>query len=335
MLARVGLHLLSIPYGIAIYCRNQRFDKQNSASTGISIPVISVGNITVGGTGKTPLVEFIARYLRQQQIRVTLVSRGYGAKKGQPNDEALELERKLPDVPHLQNPDRVAAARMAIAEFEAQLILLDDAFQHRRIKRDLDIVLIDATCPFGYGHLLPRGLLREPLRNLKRADLIAVTRVDQISTEQYDELELQIQRFNASAEIVSFAHAITGIENHSGTQHELAHIKEKRVVAFCGIGNPKVFHDMLVQQGLHVVHFEKFADHHDYQRTDIQRLVKLAETHQTTTIVCTHKDLVKIQVDHLGVAELWALSVTVTPTCGGNEFTSALDVIITTIPTDE
>jgi tetraacyldisaccharide-1-P 4'-kinase len=90
-----------------------------------------------------------------------------------------------------------------------------------------------------------------------------------------------------------------------------------------------------MQQGLHVVHFEKFADHHDYQRTDIQRLVKLAETHQTTTIVCTHKDLVKIQVDHLGGAELWALSVTVTPTCGGNEFTSALDAIITTIPTDE
>lgn len=329
------LHLLSIPYGIAVYCRNQWFDKHNSAATGISIPVISVGNITVGGTGKTPLVEFIARYLRQQQIRVTLVSRGYGAKKGQPNDEALELERKLPDVPHLQNPDRVAAGLMAIAEFEAQLILLDDAFQHRRIKRDLDIVLIDATCPFGYGHLLPRGLLREPLSNLKRANLIAITRIDQISIEQYDELETHIQRFNATANIVSFAHAITGIENHSGTQHTLAHINDKRVVAFCGIGNPKVFHDMLVQQGLHVVHFEKFADHHDYQRTDIQRLVKLAETHHATTIVCTHKDLVKIQVDHLGVAELWALSVSVTPTSGGNEFTAALDAIITTIPTDE
>ena len=211
MLARAGLQLLAIPYGIVIYCRNQRFDKQSSASTEISIPVISVGNITTGGTGKTPLVEFIARYLRQQQIRVTIVSRGYGSQEGKPNDEALELERKLPDVPHLQNPDRVAAARMAIAEFEAQLILLDDAFQHRRIKRDLDIVLIDATCPFGYGHLLPRGLLREPLRNLKRADLIAITRVDQISTEQCQKLEKQIQRFNASADIVSFSHAITGI----------------------------------------------------------------------------------------------------------------------------
>ena len=335
MLARAGLQLLAIPYGIVIYCRNQRFDKQSSASTGISIPVISVGNITTGGTGKTPLVEFIARYLRQQQIRVTIVSRGYGSQEGKPNDEALELERKLPNVPHLQNPDRVAAARMAIAEFEAQLILLDDAFQHRRIKRDLDIVLIDATCPFGYGHLLPRGLLREPLRNLKRADLIAITRVDQISTEQCQKLEKQIQRFNASADIVSFSHAITGIENNSGTQQGLSHISGKRVVAFCGIGNPQVFQDLLVQQDLHVVHFESFADHHDYQRKDIQRLVKLAETHQTTTFICTHKDLVKIQVDHLGVAELWALSVALTPTCGAHEFTSALDTIITTIPTDE
>jgi tetraacyldisaccharide 4'-kinase len=335
MLARGGLHVLAIPYGITIYCRNQWFDKQSSASTRISIPVISVGNITAGGTGKTPMVEFIARYFRQQQIRVTLVSRGYGSKDGKPNDEALELERKLPDVPHLQNPDRVAAAELAIAEFEAQLILLDDAFQHRRIKRDLDIVLIDATCPFGYGYLLPRGLLREPLRNLKRADLIAITRVDQISTEQQHRLEKQIQRFNATADIVSFSHAITGIENNSGTQQGLSHLSGKRVVAFCGIGNPQVFQDMLVQQGLHIVHFESLVDHHDYQRTDIQRLVKLAETHQATAFVCTHKDLVKIQVDHLGTAELWALSVAVTPTSGAKEFTSALDTIITTISTGE
>ena len=224
---------------------------------------------------------------------------------------------------------------MAIAEFEAQLILLDDAFQHRRIIRDLDIVLIDATCPFGYGHLLPRGLLREPLRNLKRADLIAITRVDQISTEQHHELENKIQRFNTTADIVSFSHSITGIENNSGTQQGLSHISGKRVVAFCGIGNPQVFQDMLVQQGLNVVHFESFADHYDYQRTDIQRLVKLAEAHQTTTFVCTHKDLVKIQVDHLGVAELWALSVAITPTSGASEFTSALDTIITKISTGE
>lgn len=335
MLARVGLHLLTIPYGIAVYCRNQWFDKQSSASTEISIPVISVGNITTGGTGKTPVVMFIAQYLRQQQIRVTLVSRGYGSSDGQPNDEALELERKLPDVPHVQNPDRIAAARMAIAEFEAQIILLDDAFQHRRIKRDLDIVLIDATCPFGYGHLLPRGLLREPLRNLKRANLIGITRVDQISAEQYHDLKKHIQRFNAKAEVVSFSHVITGIENNSGTQQGLEHIVGKRIIAFCGIGNSQVFHDMLVQQGLDIVHFESFADHYDYQRTDIQRLVKLAEIHQTTVFVCTHKDLVKIQVDHLGVAELWALSIAVTPTCGTSEFTSALDTIITTIPTDE
>ena len=249
--------------------------------------------------------------------------------------QLVERPPALSNLEVLPDDSGLLGARMAIAEFEAQLILLDDAFQHRRIKRDLDIVLIDATCPFGYGHLLPRGLLREPLRNLKRADLIAITRVDQISTGQYHELEKQIKRFNATADIVSFAHTIIGIENNSGTQQGLSHISGKRVVAFCGIGNSQVFHDMLVQQDLHVVHFESFADHHDYQRTDIQRLVKLAETHQTTTFICTHKDLVKIQVDHLGVAELWALSVAVTPTCGAHEFTSALDTIITTIPTVE
>ena len=134
----------------------------------VEVPVISVGNLTLGGTGKSPFVAWIARFLREQGIRVTIVSRGYGVSAGSRNDEALELEQRLPDVPHVQNRDRVAAARVAIDELDCQAIVLDDGFQHRRLARDLDIVLLDACEPFGWDHLVPRGYLREPPANLAR-----------------------------------------------------------------------------------------------------------------------------------------------------------------------
>src|SRR5207244_12530469 len=128
-----------------------------------------------GGTGKTPCAEFVARFFRQLDLRVALLSRGYGSQAGR-NDEALVLEENLPDVPHLQGPDRAALAQVAVEELDSEILVLDDGFQHRRLHRDLDIVLIDATCPWGYGHLLPRGLLREPISSLKRAHVAMLTR---------------------------------------------------------------------------------------------------------------------------------------------------------------
>ena len=133
--------------------------------------MISIGNLTTGGTGKTPLVVWTARFLRAQDFRVAVVSRGYGMDSSDDpsetrNDEAMEMELRLPDVPHLQDPDRYRMATIAIEELDSQIILLDDGFQHRQLQRDLDIVLIDVINPFGYDRLLPRGLLREPLSSL-------------------------------------------------------------------------------------------------------------------------------------------------------------------------
>ena len=175
-LARCLLSAVEVPYTWAVRWRNYGYDHGQSPSQRVSVPVISVGNLSMGGTGKTPLVAWIAQRLQQRGVRVTLVSRGYGAVAGKPNDEALELEQKLPGVPHLQNPDRVAAAQKGIAELGSQAILLDDGFQHRRLARDLDIVLLDAVEPFGFGHVFPRGTLREPISGLRRADLVALSR---------------------------------------------------------------------------------------------------------------------------------------------------------------
>ncbi|MEM9644511.1 MAG: tetraacyldisaccharide 4'-kinase, partial [Planctomycetota bacterium] len=173
---RAGLRIAAIPYGWAVCLRNRQYDRGSKPVHRCGVPVISVGNLTTGGTGKTPIVCAIAERLRASDRRVALVSRGYGRGGADQNDEAEELFARLPDVPHLQDPDRVESARIAVEELETELILMDDGFQHRRLHRDLDIVVIDATCPFGFGHVLPRGLLREPLSGIRRSDLIVISR---------------------------------------------------------------------------------------------------------------------------------------------------------------
>ena len=168
-LARAALGALEVPYTTAVRLRNRHYDRSPSAVQRVPVPVVSIGNLTLGGTGKTPTVEWLARWFADRQVRVGLASRGYGSKPGAPNDEALELAQKLPGVPHVLDRDRVRGAQQLIDQFGCELIILDDGFQHRRLGRDLDIVLIDALEPVGFGHVFPRGTLREPLEGWSRA----------------------------------------------------------------------------------------------------------------------------------------------------------------------
>ncbi len=165
-LLRGVLRLAEVPYSLAMRQRNRSFESGRRPSHQVNAIVVSVGNLTLGGTGKTPMVEWLARWFIERGVRTAIVSRGYKSKPGSLNDEGKELAQKLPAATHLQNPDRVAAAQQAIDQFACQLIILDDAFQHRRIRRNLDIVLLDALEPFGFDHVFPRGLLREPLEGL-------------------------------------------------------------------------------------------------------------------------------------------------------------------------
>jgi tetraacyldisaccharide 4'-kinase len=171
------LRVAEVPYTMAVGVRNRRFDRGHTEVHHVERPVVSVGNLTLGGTGKTPMVKWLARRMQSLGQRVAIVSRGYGSTNGQSNDEAMELAAALPGVPHLQNRDRVAAARQAIQEFGPDLLLLDDGFQHRRLARDLDIVLLDSLEPFGFEHVFPRGTLREPLAGLDRAHAAGAVRI--------------------------------------------------------------------------------------------------------------------------------------------------------------
>ena len=203
---RGALTAAEVPYSWAVRWRNRGYDRGLSSVYRINVPVISVGNLTLGGTGKTPMVEWIVRQFLTQGKIVGIISRGYGAHDG-PNDEALELAWKLPGVPHVQNPDRVAAAHRAIEEHECQVLVLDDAFQHRRIARDLDIVLLDALEPLGYGHVFPRGTLREPVEGLARANVVALSRADLLTAEQREAIRDRVAKLSPQAVWIEVVHA--------------------------------------------------------------------------------------------------------------------------------
>ncbi len=339
-LARFALWLAEGPYTLAVRWRNRRYDRGRAEVRRAGVPVVSVGNLTLGGTGKTPMVEWLARWFLGRGVRVAIVSRGYGAEAGSQNDEALALEQVLPDVPHLQDPDRAAAARIAVEEFDCQLIVLDDGFQHRRLARDLDLVMIDALEPFGFGHVFPRGTLREPLAGLRRARVVVLSRADLVEPERRREIEREVRRYTPDAVWAEARHVPLSLRSADGHEEPLEHLRGQPVAAFSGIGNPAGFRRTLDDCGFRTVAFREFPDHHAYARADIESLgawlrgleeergtgseptsgVARANTgrgeapvplssRRVRAVVCTHKDLVKVKLDRLAGVPLRAVRI--------------------------
>ena len=273
------------------------------------MPVVSVGNLTVGGTGKTPCVEYLARRFREWDVRVAILSRGYGVEHG-PNDEALVLEENLPDVPHLQGRDRAALAATAVEELESEVLILDDGFQHRRLGRDFDMVLVDATNPWGFGRLLPRGLLREPISSLRRADAILITRSDQAPDKEVAAIMSRIRRECPESPIVATSHRPLGWLRHGHGEAPAELLRGRPVAAFCGLGNPDAFRRSLTAIGCDVRDFRTFPDHHPYSCSDIDELRRWADSMPAeTALATTQKDLVKLRTAMIGTHELWALRI--------------------------
>ncbi len=295
-------------FGGIVRLRNRCYDWGLIKAHHVAVPVVSVGNLSLGGTGKTPAVAWLARWFRRHGVPVAVVSRGYGAEAGQPNDEAMELAQNLPDVPHFQNPNRVAAAQTAIHQ-GAGLIVLDDAFQHRRIARDLDIVLLDASAPFGAGTVFPGGTLREPFRSIRRADMILLSRADMLGLPDRQQVWQRVRREAPGAVCAEAAHAPAALLNVSGTTSELSSLAGKRVAAFCAIGNPNGFRHTLIESGIQPVDMRVFPDHHRYTASDIASLTDWVKRFDVAAVVCTHKDLVKLETDSLGACPLWAVTI--------------------------
>jgi tetraacyldisaccharide 4'-kinase len=314
-LARGGLWLASVAYGAAAWARNCAYDRYWLRSHRVAVPVVSVGNLTVGGTGKTPMVEWLARWFRRRGVRVAILSRGYRQTEG-PNDEGRVLQDNLPDVPYLEDPDRVALAHLAALELETELVILDDGFQHRRLARDVDIVLLDALEPFGLGYLLPRGLLRESAGSLKRASLVVLSRADLVSPERRALIRQIAERQIGFGRWVESRHAPLELIDGEGGLSPVESISPRSVAAFCGIGNPEGFRHTLQSLYGNLVDFRVFPDHHHYTAADVGRLERWAGERGADLVLTTQKDLVKLRASFLGPTPLRALRIGLEITAG-------------------
>ncbi len=307
-LLRAGLWSAQWPYRIRVVCKNVAFDFRLREPFEVGVPVISVGNLTTGGTGKTPIVAFLANWFRDAGAKVGLLSRGYKSLDSQANDEKLVLDQLCPGVPQWLNPDRILSAKRAVVD-GCNLLILDDAFQHRRVHRDLDIVLVDAMNPWGYGHCLPRGMLREPIANIERADLVIVTRTDQVSAEELTAIRAELVRRNHIGTVIEVSFRPSQLINSAGQTKLLSEVSGQRVFGFCGIGNPDSFERTLRQLGSEVVGFESFPDHHHFATDDFARLGEQAKSTNADLLLTTHKDLVKIHATAFGDRPLWAVQI--------------------------
>jgi len=322
------LRIVEVPYTWVVRLRNRRFDLGRTQVHRVDVPVISVGNLTLGGTGKTPLVEWIARTLADRGVGVALVSRGYGSTDQQPNDEARLLAQRLPNVPHLQDPDRVAAARRAIAEHDCQLILLDDGFQHRRLARDLDLVVVDALEPFGFGHVFPRGTLREPLEGLARAGAIILSRADMLDPAERETIRHELCSFAPRAIWCEARHAPQQLLAHGGATAPLDSLRNQRVAAFCGIGNPAAFRATLERCGCDVLALREYDDHAEYRREEVDAIARWAADLGAEAVVCTHKDLVMVATDHLGPQPRWAVTIDIELLTGEDDLKALIASVV-------
>ena len=297
---RVLGRILEPLYRLGLAYDQRRMAK--AARRRLPVPVISIGNLTVGGTGKTPVVEAIARAHLRRGGTPGILSRGYKGKKnaqnGQSgNDEFALLARRLPGVPHVADRERSAGGMDLLRQHPTvDLILLDDGFQHRVLDRDLDLVLIDATHPFGGGHCLPAGWCREPWTALERADAILITRGEQISPGARQELFAFLKDQFPDTWLGISKREVEGYRDARRGDVTLTSLPEDGpITAFCGIGNPEAFFASLSELDVPVVAKQSFRDHHDYTAADLDRLRAEARRCGAVSLLTTEKDGVKLE----------------------------------------
>lgn len=289
---RAGLSSLALLYGAAVRGRNARYDR-GEPTYRPAAPVVSVGNLTVGGTGKTPMVIALVERLARSGRKPAVLMRGYRADASGVNDEQRLIQRACPGVVCLADPDRCRAARVAVEQHGAEALILDDGFQHRRLARDLDIVLIDATCPFGFDRLLPRGLLREPVEGLRRAHAVVITRGDEVDASTLRAVRARVESLCPEVPLLAARHRVDGLVDLEGNAAGALSTGCK-VFAFAGIGNPQSFLSTLKRMGADVVGTRWRQDHAHYGVREVESLLREAAAHRADMLVTTEKDAVKL-----------------------------------------
>ena len=322
------LRFASLLYGIAARNHPQIYARGWWPRQHLPCRVVSIGNLTVGGTGKTPLTLWVARWYHQRGWRVAVLSRGYGSQAtAQPRvassgsgplrpwsevgDEPYFLASELADIPVVVGANRTLSGRYAVEHFGAQVVVLDDGFQHHRLARDLDLVLIDATNPFGHGTLLPRGILREPLRALQRADAVILTRVEQAATA-VSTVSARVRRWHGERPVYTMQTTVHGLRERLSRQMvAVEQLQGQRVVVFAGLGNPEAVAATVTQLGAEVAALLVFPDHYAYRESDWRRLQRVAVQYAATCLVTTTKDAVRLDISWTGARPVYAICIDV------------------------
>jgi len=303
VLMAVLLRLLSWVYALLLFGARGCYPLGLRKAHVLSRPVVSVGNLTMGGVGKTPLVEYLIAFLTGKGIQPAVLMRGYMPHGASKSDEKDLLRQKFPEISVVANKDRVRGAQEAERLRPVDMFLLDDGFQHWRVKRDLDIVALDASCPFGNGALIPRGILREPVSALSRADLCVLTKSDAVSPEQKQALVRRIKAVKDLPVLEGIHQPMSLTDIQTGQCVDLEELKGRTVNGFCGIGDPRGFERSVVQTGASLNNLTAFTDHHAYSQEDVETLVAQAKAGQIKTLVTTAKDAVKLNIFQALLAE--------------------------------
>lgn len=303
--------IFSAIYKTALSGRRLLYEKGIKKTKKLPVKVISIGNLTLGGTGKTPAVIALTQEAKKRGFKPCVLTRGYkGRIKGpcfistekkyllntsRAGDETILMSYRLGDIPVVKGQNRYLSGIYALGELGADAInmfILDDGFQHWGLYRDLDILLIDATNPFGNGKLFPEGVLREPLASLKRAGIIVITKVDTVCKELISAITKKIKQYNPEAPVYTSWYKPASLINVHGGAKNLNVLNNKKVYAFAGIANPSYFKTLLIANGAGVKKFKPFRDHYNYKQRDVNRIKKEAEDLE---IITTEKDLVKLK----------------------------------------
>lgn len=263
--------------------------------------VISIGNITLGGVGKTPLVELIACYLRDHKLKPAILMRGYmdegfNSRRCKNSDEALMLRRSLSDVPVLVGCNRVQRAQEASKDEPIDVFLLDDGLQYWHLYRDLEIIALDSTNPFGNGYLIPRGILREPLNALARANMFVLTKTN-FGQENLVCIREQLKKINPASPIIETTHQPVSLTDLTATSSlkDLTFVRGKSAAAFCGIGDPRCFEHTLLSLDVDLRKMIAFMDHYVYQQKDINKICSICHKEGLEILLTTQKDSAKIE----------------------------------------
>ena len=328
-LARAGLSVASLGYGLAARLRHLGYDLGLRRLVRVDVPVISIGNLTMGGTGKTPMAEWLAHRLARQSLKVVILARGYGpAGPDGRDDETLSEELVAEGVVRIIGSNPSALATQAAESIHPDVIIVDDGFQHRRLHRDLNILMIDAVEPFSNRRLAPRGLLREPLGGARRADWVILTRADQVDPAELARIEELIQELAPRAPIVRARHRPVELRNlWNGRTHAPEWLQNRPIFAFCGIGNPTGFLRTLELLDAEVVRFRAYPDHHAYEPRDLRQIDAEGQEFLAEAIVTTEKDSVKLDSDTFTLTPL-ALKIEMEPAEGRDELLQAARALI-------